>query len=49
MSDDTARIYEHRRGWVEERLLYLSSVFAIDSAATVSLLLLLLLLLLLQQ
>ncbi len=27
--------YEHRRGWVEERLLYLSSVFAIDSAATV--------------
>ena len=26
--------YEHRRGWVEERLLFLSSVFAIDSAAT---------------
>ena len=27
--------YKHRRGWVEERLLFLSSVFAIDSAATV--------------
>jgi hypothetical protein len=26
--------YEHRRGWVEERLLFLSSVFAIDTAAT---------------
>jgi len=25
--------YEHRRGWVEERLLYLSSVFAIDICA----------------
>ena len=28
--------YEHRRAWVEERLLFLSSVFSIDSAATVS-------------
>jgi hypothetical protein len=27
--------YEHRRGWVEQRLLFLSSVFSIDSAATV--------------
>jgi REP element-mobilizing transposase RayT len=25
--------YEHRRGWVEERLLFLASVFAIDVAA----------------
>jgi hypothetical protein len=25
--------YEHRRGWVEERLLFLSSVFAIDICA----------------
>ena len=25
--------YEHRRAWVEERLLYLSSVFAIDICA----------------
>jgi REP element-mobilizing transposase RayT len=25
--------YEHRRGWVEERLLFLGSVFAIDIAA----------------
>jgi REP element-mobilizing transposase RayT len=25
--------YEHRRGWVEDRLLYLSSVFAIDICA----------------
>ena len=25
--------YEHRRGWVEKRLLYLSSVFAIDICA----------------
>ncbi|MFT4807894.1 MAG: hypothetical protein ACI9LX_001217 [Paraglaciecola sp.] len=22
--------YEHRRGWVEQRLLFLSSVFSID-------------------
>ena len=28
--------YEHRRGWVEQRLLYLSSIFSIDSAANVS-------------
>ncbi len=27
--------YEHRQGWVEERLLFLSRVFAIDNAATV--------------
>jgi hypothetical protein len=27
--------YEHRRGWVEERLLFLSSVIAIDNAANV--------------
>ncbi|ABG40412.1 conserved hypothetical protein [Paraglaciecola sp. T6c] len=26
--------YEHRRAWVEERLLFLSTVFSIDSAAT---------------
>jgi hypothetical protein len=25
--------YEHRRGWVEKRLLFLSSVFAIDLCA----------------
>ena len=25
--------YEHRRGWVEDRLLFLSSVFAIDICA----------------
>jgi len=31
----TGQSYEHRRGWVEERLLFLSSVFSIDSAATV--------------
>ena len=34
--DYSGQNYEHRQGWVEERLLYLSSVFAIDSAATVS-------------
>lgn len=34
----TGQSYEHRRGWVEERLLFLSSVFSIDSAATVSVL-----------
>jgi hypothetical protein len=27
--------YEHRRGWVEDRLLFLASIFAIDSAANV--------------
>jgi hypothetical protein len=27
--------YEHRRGWVENRLLFLAGIFAIDSAATV--------------
>ena len=31
----TGQSYEHRRGWVEERLLFLSSVFSIGSAATV--------------
>ncbi|MFT7261530.1 MAG: hypothetical protein ACI9MS_003407 [Glaciecola sp.] len=35
VDDYSGHNYEHRRGWVEERLLYLSSVFAIDSAATV--------------
>jgi len=35
VDDSSGQNYEHRRGWVEERLLYLSSVFAIDSAATV--------------
>jgi REP element-mobilizing transposase RayT len=29
----TGQSYEHRRGWVEERLLFLSSVFAIDTCA----------------
>ncbi|AGH43478.1 hypothetical protein [Paraglaciecola psychrophila] len=29
----TRQSYEHRRGWVEERLLFLSSVFAIDICA----------------
>jgi hypothetical protein len=36
----TGQSYEHRRGWVEERLLFLSSVFSIDSAATVTVLML---------
>ena len=31
----TGQSYEHRRGWVEERLLFLFSVFSIDSAASV--------------
>jgi len=31
----TEQSYEHRRGWVEERFLFLGAVFAIDSAATV--------------
>jgi len=29
----TGQSYEHRRGWVEERLLFLGSVFAIDICA----------------
>ncbi|MCF2948009.1 transposase [Paraglaciecola aquimarina] len=29
----TGNSYEHRRGWVEERLLFLASVFAIDICA----------------
>ncbi len=29
----TGQNYEHRRGWVEERLLFLASVFSIDIAA----------------
>lgn len=29
----TGQSYEHRRGWVEDRLLFLASVFAIDIAA----------------
>jgi hypothetical protein len=36
VDDYSGQNYEHRQGWVEVRLLYLSSVFAIDSAATVS-------------
>jgi hypothetical protein len=36
----TGQSYEHRCGWVEERLLFLSSVFSIDSAATVFVLML---------
>jgi hypothetical protein len=36
VNDYSGQNYEHRRGWVESRLLYLSSVFAIDSVATVS-------------
>ena len=33
VDDYSGQNYEHRRGWVEERLLYLSSVFAIDICA----------------
>jgi hypothetical protein len=29
----TGQSYEHRRGWVEERLLFLSSVFSIGICA----------------
>jgi REP element-mobilizing transposase RayT len=29
----TGQCYEHRRGWVEERLFFLSSVFSIDICA----------------
>jgi hypothetical protein len=29
----TEQSYEHRRDWVEERLLFLSSVFSIDICA----------------
>jgi|TARA_R110002167_G_scaffold13128_4_gene55411 hypothetical protein len=29
----TGQSYEHRRGWVEERLLFLASVFSIDICA----------------
>jgi hypothetical protein len=32
----SGQTYEHRRGWVEQPLLFLSSVFITDSAATVS-------------
>jgi hypothetical protein len=35
MDKYTGQSYEHRRGWVEKRLLFLSTVFSIDSAATV--------------
>jgi hypothetical protein len=31
----TGQSYEHRRGWVEERLLFLSSVFSIGICAYV--------------
>jgi hypothetical protein len=30
----TVQSYEHRRGWVEKRLRFLSSVLSMDSAAT---------------
>jgi hypothetical protein len=33
MDKFTGQSYEHRRAWVEERLLFLSSVFAIDICA----------------
>ena len=33
VDDYSGQNYEHRRGWVEERLLFLSSVFAIDICA----------------
>ena len=29
----TGKSYEHRRGWVEERLLFLAKVFCIDVCA----------------
>ncbi|CAM4241887.1 hypothetical protein BIW53_18900 [Pseudoalteromonas byunsanensis] len=29
----TGKSYEHRRGWVEERLLFLAQVFCIDVCA----------------
>ncbi len=29
----TGRSYEHRRGWIEDKILYLASVFAIDICA----------------
>ena len=29
----TGNSYEHRRGWVEERILFLTSVYAIDVCA----------------
>jgi hypothetical protein len=37
-ADDSysGQTYEYRRGWVKQRLLFLSSVFIIDRAATVS-------------
>ena len=36
----TGQSYEHRWAWVEDRLLYLCSVFTIESAATVFVLML---------
>jgi hypothetical protein len=36
VDDYSGQNYEHRRGWVESRLLHLSTVFATDIAATVS-------------
>jgi REP element-mobilizing transposase RayT len=33
MDKFTGQSYEHRRGWVEERLMFISSVFAIDICA----------------
>jgi hypothetical protein len=33
MDTYSGQSFEHRRGWVEKRLLFLASVFAIDVAA----------------
>ena len=33
IDDYSGQSYKHRRGWVEERLLFLSTLFTIDSCA----------------
>jgi hypothetical protein len=38
VDSDSDQSYEQRRGWVEQQLLFLSSVFSINSAATVNVL-----------